>query len=181
VTSLHQTLPFFLNKKEKTSQKIASNPHRTYFYTTFTWMHYARLRFPRDHIVRLQCLSAGAQSPIHAGAFVSLHLLWSTCIPGYLQKNNVAKGGPLTVGARRRKKEREREREISSKGGWEERRKMYKHADAGRFVSGTASRLFPPSLRNQAVHHVSPFFLPLLAVTSCTRVAHTGWLKIHRS
>lgn len=28
---------------------------------------------------------------------------------------------------------------------------------------GTASRLFLPSLRNQAVHHVSPFFHPLLA------------------
>jgi len=38
---------------------------------------------------------------------------------------------------------------------------------------GTALCLFPPSLRNQAVHHVSPFFHPLLAESRLTHEKYT--------
>lgn len=105
------------------------------------------------------------------------HLLWSTCIPGICRRIMLLKEVAL-----RRGWEREEARRLVERDGWEEWRKMYKRADAGRFVSwnSAASRLFPPSLRNQAVHHVSPFFLPLLTVTSHTRGSHTGWFKTDR-
>lgn len=120
-----------------------------------------------------QCLSAGAIPHPRAGSLVSSLYLWSTCISGYLQKNNVAKGDWYGRYGRNGVRETCRKGEVERNG-----RKCTSARTRVDLFLGTASRLFPPSLRNQAVHHVSPFFLHLLAVTSYTR--DTGCLKTDR-
>lgn len=97
--------------------------------------------------------------------------LWSACIPGYLQKNNVAKGD-CRDGVRGRD---------LSKGGLEERRKMYKRTDAGRFVSWNGVASFSAVAKKSSRTSCISFFPSSLGrVTSYTRETHTGWLKTDR-
>jgi len=71
----------------------------------------------------------------------------STCIPRIRGRVMLLKGVGYCAAMGRRGD--------LSKGGWGEYTSGWTRVD---LFLGTASRLFPPSLRNQAVHHVSPFF-----------------------
>lgn len=137
----------------------------------------------------LRCLSAAHNPPSTRAHSCRYTPPLKYLHPGYLQKNNVAKGddGYGTEGRGRGEREREEGWRKVGVGESVERRlrgaaeNVQARADAGRFVSWNGVAPFSAVAKKSSRTSCISFFpLPLLAVTSRTRETRTGCLKTDR-